>query len=485
MSTGSPQFERRQKALKAVRRYVRRLEIETHRIKAHLARLEADCEEDTADWLSRKLRRRLPTAKRLDVPPGNGAPQPHASERAATQSPEESAGPITAVIASASPTNTLPAIGLPPPAASATQAKVDSLIGNETITAATRPTREKASPVPRFFVSPTSAAGISTRCRQSSQAYRQTTSPLLLSFAVHAVGLLLCLTFGFATLVQQAPKLFASPADFLDDSPEEFNEVKIESSKLDDDELQNVLSESDDFNIAKNSLREFEPNQVGAGAQALGEIGQLDALPSELGTLLAGAGSTGSGPPGGELGQAVFFGTRSHGNRIVFVVDNSSSMKDGRFETAIAELVRCVEALSPRQAFYVILVSDQPYPMFYPQPAANLLPATAANKKRLAEWLPRALLASGKNRELIKAMDLAASLQPDAVYLLWDGDMRYSEKVRLEVMTHLTRPNQWSFLIHTLGMGITSLDAEYNLTAIANAHGGTYRRVDVPTDRSR
>ena len=185
------------------------------------------------------------------------------------------------------------------------------------------------------------------------------------------------------------------------------------------------------------------------------------------------------------MGNAVFFGTRSQGNRIVFVVDNSSSMKGGRLETAIAELVRSVEALSPRQAFYVIFVSDQTYPMFYPQPATELLPATAANKKRLAEWLPKAILASGKNRELIKAMDLAASLRPHAVFLLWDGDMRYSEKVRTEVMTHLTRPNQWNFPIHTLGMGITSLDAEYNLTAISQAHGGTYRRIEVPTNRNR
>ena len=36
------------------------------------------------------------------------------------------------------------------------------------------------------------------------------------------------------------------------------------------------------------------------------------------------------------------------------------------------------------------------------------------------------------------------------------------------------------FAIHTLGLGVTSLDSEYNLTAIAKAHNGTYRRVDVP-----
>jgi hypothetical protein len=82
-------------------------------------------------------------------------------------------------------------------------------------------------------------------------------------------------------------------------------------------------------------------------------------------------------------------------------------------------------------------------------------------------------------------MDLAASLRPHAVYLLWDGDMRYSDRVRLEVMTHLTRPNQWNFPIHTLGMGITSLDAEQNLVAIAGAHGGTYRRIDLPAGERR
>ena len=173
------------------------------------------------------------------------------------------------------------------------------------------------------------------------------------------------------------------------------------------------LSESDEFNIADNSLREFEPLAAWRGlATAWATSVSSMRCRANLGTLMAGAGSPGSGPPGGELGEAVFFGTRSKGDRFVFVVDNSSSMKDGRFEAAIAELVRSVEALSPRQAFYVIFVSDQTYPMFYPQPATDLLPATAPNKKRLAEWLPKAILASGKNRELIKAMDMAASLRP-------------------------------------------------------------------------
>ena len=38
------------------------------------------------------------------------------------------------------------------------------------------------------------------------------------------------------------------------------------------------------------------------------------------------------------------------GDRFVFVIDNSSSMKGGRLEMAIAELVRTIEGMSPRQS---------------------------------------------------------------------------------------------------------------------------------------
>jgi hypothetical protein len=453
MSLGSPKLARREQAIEATRRRLRRLEIEAHRIKAELARLEAEYEDDVADWLSRKLRRRtsLPTQQRVD-----GA---------------HSDGPREAVDGTVRP-------GVVRFERSPATEVIDPRDKANTRTVASDRTRS----APPVVVA--DSDDVASRAR-SAAAYRKNASPLLLSLAVHALALILCLTLTFATLVQQNTPLLASPTDLDDETANEFSEVEIEPTKFEDTELQNVIAEDTDFNVADNLLREFEPMELGAGVQPLGDIGQLDALPSELGTLMAGAGSPGGGKPGGPLGEAVFFGARSKGNRFIFVVDNSSSMKDGRLEMATAELLRTVDTLSPRQAFYVIFVSDQTYPMFYPLPAPDLLPATTANKKRLAEWLPKAILASGKNRELIKAMDMAAALRPHAVFLLWDGDLKYSDKVRLDVMTHLTRPNQWDFTIHTLGMGTNSLDAEYNLTAIAQAHGGTFQRVDVPTARPR
>src|SRR3972149_6741848 len=62
MSMGQSKSRRREAALQAARRRVQRLEFETHRIKAELARLEAANENDLADELAHELRGRGPLA---------------------------------------------------------------------------------------------------------------------------------------------------------------------------------------------------------------------------------------------------------------------------------------------------------------------------------------------------------------------------------------------------------------------------------------
>ncbi|MCI0334174.1 MAG: hypothetical protein L0228_13230 [Planctomycetes bacterium] len=313
MSSGSPKLARREQAIEATRRRLRRLEIEAHRIKAELARLEAEYEDDVADWLSRKVRRRTPAVAGVCDP-----------------------GPASAVAGVCDP-------------------------GPSSHSSKTSPIRRE--PPPPHIVS--AAVGISPirgrQHRRSAANYRKAASPLLCSFVLHAIVLSLCLTFTIATLVQQEIPLLAAPADLDEITVEEFSDVEIPATKFDDPELQNVVYETSDFNISDNKLSELEPAELGAGTQPLGEIGQLDALPSELGTLMAGAGSPGRGASGGPPGEAVFFGARSKGDRFVFVVDNSSSMKGGRLEAAIAELLNATNALTPRQSFYVIFVSDRTY----------------------------------------------------------------------------------------------------------------------------
>ena len=311
-----------------------------------------------------------------------------------------------------------------------------------------------------------------------------------MSLGVHAAVLALLAPMGFVILSNDDLPLFASMFD-VEESSFEPGVVPVEMVAVDEEfDIQEAVYNESTTPLAESFAEDFAPLATDEAAEAAAMPGQLSALPMDLGTLMAGDGSEDSAGRGrgragrnemtGEMGRTSFFGTPAKANRVVFVIDNSSSMKGGRLERAIEELLVSVESMTPRQSFYVIFVSDQPYPMFYPQAAPALLPATKQNKQLLREWLGRVVLAGGLNREWIKAMDMAATLQPEAVYLLWDGIM-LNERVRQDVMTHLTRPNQWRFAVHTLGMGVTSLDAEFNLTAIAQAHGGTYRPVPIPT----
>lgn len=303
-----------------------------------------------------------------------------------------------------------------------------------------------------------------------------------MSLAFHVLVLLACLRLTFPILGQPQVSLFASPTVFPDDPSIELSEIEFEQKEWDDLQTRQVVFEETQRDFADDLLSDLLPAEPAAATATLTDLGLMDA---DLGGRAArGSGDAAAGGRGGPLGATTFFGTRSRGDRLVFVVDNSSSMKGGRLEAAVVELVRSINAMVPRQSFYVIFVSDQTYPMFYPDRAADLAPATAANKKLLGEWLQKVRLASGKNRELITAMDLAASLRPHAVFLLWDGRID-DQTVRRDVLTHLTRPNQWNFPIHTLGMGTLPVESEQNLAAIAQAHGGMYRRVAIPQPSGR
>jgi hypothetical protein len=353
-----------------------------------------------------------------------------------------------------------------------------------------------------------SESWVSGLVSRSRGMYRRTTSPVVASLFGHAAVMIIAVSITVASIERNKSGLTTTTlvlGDKQSKESESFDPHQL--ADLGETGVQSGVAELPPIEAVGPVDHEPIPIEfetiVSPGS--LGKMGPSDRhdtefgkLPSEVGGLGKDGQGTGTGLGGGKPGgvsksprnggraeSTLFFGTQAKGNRFVFVVDNSSSMKGGRLEMAVAELVKTVEGLSPRQSFYVIFVSDQTYPMFYPQRELALVPATPANKKRLAEWAPKAILASGKNRELMKAMDLAASLQPQAVYLLWDGDLRYSETVRLDVLTHLTEPNQWNFIVHTLGMGLTSPNSEQNLRMIAQAHSGTFRRIDVPASRAR
>ena len=107
-----------------------------------------------------------------------------------------------------------------------------------------------------------------------------------------------------------------------------------------------------------------------ASQDSWGELPLPQTTLGEIGFLF-GADGAGMADIGEGLKAATFFGARSRGERFVFVVDNSNSMIRGRFETALLELIRTVDNMTPKQQFYVIFFSDTAYRMFHPNPGAG------------------------------------------------------------------------------------------------------------------
>jgi hypothetical protein len=150
-----------------------------------------------------------------------------------------------------------------------------------------------------------------------------------------------------------------------------------------------------------------------------------------------------------------FFGSQAYGNRFVFILDISLSMdaRNGdRFKRAKAELIRSVSGLSPQQSYYVLLFSWQTVYMYDYQsryaysnkqqiaandprleandPQLEYVPATAENLQRLRYWLANVRLLSGTDPR--RALSLAHSLQPDAIFFLSDGRFNRPAKGRSE-----------------------------------------------------
>lgn len=167
---------------------------------------------------------------------------------------------------------------------------------------------------------------------------------------------------------------------------------------------------------------------------------------------------------------ANFFGTKAIARSVVFVVDNSNSMGGGKLETALIEMNKAIAQLTPKQKFYIIFYSDTAYPLFYPQSARTLIPASPANKRRTAYWLESIQMCLQTRGS--KAIEMARYLSPDLIYLLGDG--AFTDKAAQELIGN---PIQ-NATIHTLGMQVKRKDAA-NFQAIADKHRGTYIDVGV------
>jgi hypothetical protein len=295
--------------------------------------------------------------------------------------------------------------------------------------------------------------------------------------AVHAVLLAMLAVWSFARLDPAAEIELSIGPETMEEIA--FADAEFESDIQPDEIAEEALIDPIDPGLAALGM---EADRIGALTDPLALTADGDDAESpqnamgDVGALFGDEGR-GLGEFGSGLGDspiAEFFGAKIEGRRIVFVLDNSGSMQAGRLETVIAELEKCVASLSADQEFYVIFYSDVAYPLFYPDPIAQFIRPTERNKKLLAEWLEGVELCLGD--AVLDALNAAAAIRPDTVFLLSDGRI-YGERKMQALLTG----GSDAFPIHTVGVGLGGgATARRNLQDIAAANGGVFREADIP-----
>ncbi len=207
------------------------------------------------------------------------------------------------------------------------------------------------------------------------------------------------------------------------------------------------------------------------------------------------SGSQGGAARNGASGAgAQFYGIQAQGDRFVFIVDSSTSMRL-KFGEALQELDRSVRQLTPDQQFYVIFFDRDAERLrlgewnpsrtrysFNSRPESDFVAPTTENLDGLVQWM-RTIQLEGETNPHSAIVFTLKKLQPDAIFLLSDGEFTdggETEAYLLQNNFHddagnLRRPRS---IVHCVGF--YSRAGEVTLKRIAVANGGSYRFVNPP-----
>jgi Mg-chelatase subunit ChlD len=169
----------------------------------------------------------------------------------------------------------------------------------------------------------------------------------------------------------------------------------------------------------------------------------------------------------GDQTSARFFGLGADGAKsVVYVIDCSGSMGGNKLELAKREMIRSIRALRADQEFHVIFFRNIAMIMR----DGSLLPATAANKERVIEWINS--VDSGGGTDPRPALTKALEVHPETIYVLSDGLFEAACVTEVKKANHgLNRAT-----IYTVGFGDRTGEAQ--LTRLAKDSGGQYRFVE-------
>ena len=201
---------------------------------------------------------------------------------------------------------------------------------------------------------------------------------------------------------------------------------------------------------------------------AFGSVDQQDAEMTEEEKQRYRAKSLGGGSKTviNSLDGAGFFGLKSTGSHIGYVIDISGSMAGERLARAKKELNIAISELKDTQIFSLFFFSDA----LVCNRAFIAKKATPNNIKKLKRWLNQIDPLYGTNP--LPAIERALSEQCDEIYLLSDGEFG------IGTSDSILAKNSNNIKINTIGLDIQS----ESLKQIARENGGQYTEPSTKDD---
>ena len=297
------------------------------------------------------------------------------------------------------------------------------------------------------------------------------------SFIIHSLILILLAVFSIRSLeTEEASLTLAQP--LAEELNAEAIDVKIDFNPDESNALQSEL-END---VVSDFSEELTPATLEAPELEF-ELPLLDeGLTPIAGSGLAkGVGEGDGGPAAGGKKKGVagesagFFGAYAEGTDFIFVIDCSGSMQGERWTRAVYELENSIIDMSEDQNFCIVLYNQFTAVMG----GANrieMVPRTEENMERAFTWLRQQRPGGGTFAR--QSLSLALVQQPDAIFLLSDGQIQDNSEQFLEA-NNISMDNgigeNRQIPVHTIAL--LSNFGQRTLKRIADNNEGTFTRV--------
>jgi hypothetical protein len=179
---------------------------------------------------------------------------------------------------------------------------------------------------------------------------------------------------------------------------------------------------------------------------------------------------------GGREKGASFFGTYAEGNRFVYVLDSSRSMRGDRWTYACHQLLDSLNALKPGQEFFVICFDEKmSYMLNLRGPKATYHAPDEETIERVRRWLRARGNSLGRATMPAEALQAGLTFNPDAIFMLSDGELEDNTIAVLRTINGFSaEPRQ--IPIHTVHL--FSPRGRTTLELIAMENNGTFTHIE-------